>query len=296
MLFEAVPALLPARRWIGSVAAVLLFKIVAGGAPISAQALTPAEALQPAYVAGLDSLPDAPQPQEAGQSQGGGSEKAVAIRDTPMNIIRDQGVIWTSPFRIRGGDLKWIVPIGLVTAAIMTTDRQAVTSTLSHDKTFNHDSAAASNVLTAGLIAAPVALFGRGQWRDNDQDREAGILGGEALVDGVVVEQGMKLIFWRERPSADGGRGKFFQSSAGIDSSFPSSHSVLSWASAAVLAEEYPTWWARAGVYSMAAGVTATRVLALEHFPSDVVVGSTVGWLVGHYVYRKHHKIRQILY
>jgi membrane-associated phospholipid phosphatase len=43
-------------------------------------------------------------------------------------------------------------------------------------------------------------------------------------------------------------------------------------------------------VYGLATGVSLTRVLAKQHFPSDVLVGSAVGWLVGRYVFRKHHK------
>jgi membrane-associated phospholipid phosphatase len=31
------------------------------------------------------------------------------------------------------------------------------------------------------------------------------------------------------------------------------------------------------------------RVLARQHFPSDVIVGSAVGWLLGRYVFHKHH-------
>ena len=59
------------------------------------------------------------------------------------------------------------------------------------------------------------------------------------MLDGVVVEQGMKLIFWRERPGVDDSRGHFFQSSAGADSSFPSSHSLIAWSAASALAGEY---------------------------------------------------------
>jgi len=64
------------------------------------------------------------------------------------------------------------------------------------------------------------------------------------------------------------------------------------WSSAAVIAEEYPSRWVQFGVYSMAAGVSVTRVLGQEHFPSDVLVGSAAGWLVGHYVYRRHQRAR----
>jgi membrane-associated phospholipid phosphatase len=110
------------------------------------------------------------------------------------------------------------------------------------------------------------------------------------MIDGVVVEQGMKLIFWRERPSLNNASGHFFKSDAGIDSSFPSSHSVEAWSAAAVLAGEYPSGWTQFLIYSAATGVSLARVMGQQHFPSDVLVGSAAGWLVGRYVFRKHHK------
>ena len=55
--------------------------------------------------------------------------------------------------------------------------------------------------------------------------------------------------------------------------------------------------WAQMGVYSLASSVSLTRVLGQEHFPTDVLVGGAAGWLIGHYVFKKHHlrdlKIRQ---
>jgi hypothetical protein len=30
-------------------------------------------------------------------------------------------------------------------------------------------------------------------------------------------------------------------------------------------------------------------VLAEKHFPSDVLLGSVAGWMIGHYVIRAHH-------
>jgi len=228
-------------------------------------------------------LPDAPQPQHEAD--------AVTLESTPRHILKDQEGIWASPLRVRLHDLVWLAPLTLATGAAIGTDHLAMTSVVSRDAEFNKANVDASNVLTAGLIAAPVALFARGHFGGDAHATETGILGGEAIVDGVVVEQGMKLIFWRERPHADDSRGRFFQSSAGIDSSFPSSHTVLTWASAAVIAQEYPSRWTQLLVYSAATGVSLTRVLGQEHFPSDVLIGSAAGWLVGHYVYRRHHRV-----
>ena len=161
---------------------------------------------------------------------------------------------------------------------------------VSKDSSFNNTNTNASNGLLGAFVAAPVALYGAGRLRSDDHARETGILGGEAMVDSLVVDEAMKYIFLRERPTVDGARGKFFQTSVGSNSSFPSTHSMIAWSSAAVLADEYPSRLNELGIYALATGVSLTRVLSQQHFPSDVLVGSALGWMVGHYVYRKHHR------
>jgi len=240
------------------------------------------DAAQPAQNSS-SSLPDAPTPQPP-------EKDAVTVRNTPIHILKDQAAIWTSPLHIHTHDLVWLIPLAAATGAGIATDHHVMSTVVSHDPDFNQANIDASNVLLGSFIAAPVALYGFGHFKDDEHAREAGILGGEALVDGVIVEQAMKLIFWRERPAMDNAHGLFFQSDAGLDSSFPSAHSVLAWSSAAVIAGEYPSRWTQLGVYSLATGVSLTRVLGQQHFPTDVLVGSAVGWLVGHYVYRVHHK------
>ncbi|WP_433975105.1 phosphatase PAP2 family protein [Tunturiibacter lichenicola] len=240
------------------------------------------DAAQPSQ-SSSSSLPNAPTPQLP-------EKDAVTIRNTPIHILKDQAAIWTSPLHIRTHDLEWLIPLAAATGAGIATDHHVMSSVVSQDPNFNQTNIDVSNGLLGGFIAAPVALYGFGHFKDDEHAREAGILGGEALVDGVVVEQAMKLIFWRERPAVNNAHGLFFQSDAGVDSSFPSAHSVLAWSSAAVIAGEYPSHWTQLAVYTLATGVSLTRVLGQEHFPTDVIVGSAVGWLVGHYVYRAHHK------
>jgi PAP2 superfamily len=56
-----------------------------------------------------------------------------------------------------------------------------------------------------------------------------------------------------------------------------------------VLVDETPGHpWLHVGLYVLAAGVSVARVTGRNHFPSDVVVGSAIGYLVGGYVYRRH--------
>jgi len=110
------------------------------------------------------------------------------------------------------------------------------------------------------------------------------------MVDSLVVDEVLKAATLRERPTLDGAKGKFFQRSVGLDSSFPSTHSIVAWSSAAVIASEYPGPFTDIAAYGLATGLSLTRVLGRQHFPSDVLVGSAVGWLVGRYVYHKHHR------
>jgi membrane-associated phospholipid phosphatase len=226
-----------------------------------------------------DALPDAPQ-----------AQSDVTIRSMPINILRDQKTIWTSPFHLRAADLKIVIPLLAATGVAIATDEHTLHQVVSLDPDFNNANTNVSNVLIGGYIAAPVIFYGVGHFRGNEHARETGLLGAEALLDGVVVEQGMKLIFWRERPYQNQGEGRFFQSSAGWDSSFPSSHSVLAWSEAAVIAGEYRNPWRQLLVYTGATGVSLTRLMGQQHFPSDILVGSTCGWLVGHYVYKHRHR------
>ncbi len=213
----------------------------------------------------------------------------------PRNFIYDQAAIWTSPKDLRAHDLKWLLPLAAATGVAIGTDHYVMSHLVSKNPGFNQANINASNAMVYGLVATPVVLYGFGRLDQDDHARRAGILAGEAMIDGVVVEQGMKLIFWRERPYQDNANGKFFQSSAGVDSAFPSSHTLIAFSAASALAAEYPNPWVQALLYSGATGVGLTRVLGRDHFPADVLVGGACGWLIGHYVVKRHgHRVAEL--
>lgn len=213
----------------------------------------------------------------------------ITVANTPKHGITDLGHIAVFPKYIRTRDLAWLVPLTGATAAAFATDTHTMRDVVSKDPSFNDTSASVSDGLVGGMIALPVAAFGIGELQHRDHLRETGILGGEAMVDAFVVDQALKLFTFRERPSVDNARGDFFIGKSGVDSSFASSHSVIAWSSAAVISGEYKSRWKQIAVYAAAGGVSATRVMAQQHFPTDVLVGSATGWLIGHYVYRAHH-------
>ena len=231
-------------------------------------------------------LPDAPAPQTP-------SPDDVTIRNLPRNLLHDQWTIWSGPSHIRTRDLKWLLPLAAATGIAFATDQHTMTQVVSHDPSFNQASTNTSNVLIGGWIAVPVAVYGFGLSRQDEHARQAGILTGESMVDGVVFDELLKLIFLRERPTVDNARGHFFLTSAGANGSFASEHSILAWSAASALAAEYPAHWTQFALYSAATGVSLTRMMGQQHFPSDVLVGSSIGWLIGHNVVRHHHKSRK---
>src|SRR5580704_7793952 len=239
-------------------------------------ASTSPNTLMPATDAPTDALPDAP-----------AQQPPVREKDLPLAILKDQVRIWTSPVRIRVRDLIWLLPLGAATGVTLATDTDTMRE-LPRDRGFNKDSVNASNALFGSQIAIPVTLYGVGVFKGDARARETGILSGEALADSAVLDQVTKIIFRRERPLYNNASGDFFSSKPGSNNSFPSSHSMLAWTIAGVTAGEYPSRWVQLGTYSLATSVSLMRVLGQEHFPTDVLVGGAAGWLIGHYVFKKH--------
>jgi membrane-associated phospholipid phosphatase len=221
-------------------------------------------------------LPDAPE-----------AQVPVTEKGLPLAILKDQVAVWTSPVRIRAHDLLWLLPLGAAVGVTLPTDTDTMRQ-LSRNPSFNKDCVNASNALLSSEIAIPVTLYSVGLFKGDAHARETGILSGEALADSVVLDQVTKIIFRRERPRYNNAAGDFFSSSPGKNNSFPSSHSMLAWTLAGVIAGEYPSKWAQFSAYSLASSVSLMRVLGQEHFPTDVLVGGAAGWLVGHYVFKKH--------
>jgi hypothetical protein len=201
------------------------------------------------------------------------------------NILRDQRAIWTSPLHLGRGDEKWAVPLGLSTAALLATDQE--TDEFGHNRgrvSASRDvSLAGSTYSTAGVAAA---FYLAGRATGNRRARETGVLGAEALIDGGVVFSVLKNVSQRQRPDHDEGQGEFFEGGH----SFPSGHATGAWALATVIANEYKDRRAvQISAYGLATAVSISRFTGRNHFLSDVLVGSAIGYGIGRYVYRTHH-------
>jgi membrane-associated phospholipid phosphatase len=208
-----------------------------------------------------------------------------SARGFVKDIARDQKQIWTSPFRMKRKDANWWLIFGAATSVLIATDRSS-----SHQLPNTSDQMRVSRHVTqlgAVYSLVPIAggLYLGGVLTGQSKLREVGLLGTEALVDGLIVSEVLKVTTGRQRPLQGNGGGQFFQSGDG----FPSGHTIESFALASVVAHQYHNQKAVVILaYGLATAIGASRFSAREHFASDVVAGGAMGWFIGRYVSARH--------
>jgi membrane-associated phospholipid phosphatase len=217
-----------------------------------------------------------------------------ALKRCAAEIAKDQAGILTSPLRIHKKDFVWLVPFAAATSAAFIFDRRALEQ-VSTNPSRVQDFRSASNFTGIYMpLAATGASWLTGVVKHNDHLRETGFLAAEAMADTALFTTMFKYATNRVRPLAarlSDESGEFWPDGKhypGADS-FPSGHTAVAFAFAHVIANEYPGWKIKLAVYGLAAATAFERVAGREHFPSDVLVGGGIGYLIGGYVYRHHH-------
>jgi membrane-associated phospholipid phosphatase len=207
------------------------------------------------------------------------------------DIGHDQAGIWTSPLRVSRRDAFWLVPFAAGTGVALHYDAQA-----QQNLGIDQSRIDASNIVSGfgspyATLGGAAALYFLGLKTHNEHLAETGRLGAEAVIDSLLVVEALKLATNRERPNEGNGQGGFWPHgtrSYELDGSFPSGHAAESFTLARVIASEYPSKPVQIAAYAFALAISASRVTARQHFPSDVLVGGTFGYLIGGYVVRHH--------
>ncbi len=210
------------------------------------------------------------------------------------HVAEDEKGIVMSPLHAPAEDLLWIVPFGVATGVSIHYDTDAIRDlgvNPSREDRFNKVSDYAG---LYGPFAATGAGYIAARVKKDDYLKETAVLSAEAMADAGILDQAMKYALDREYPLAHNARGGFWPGgpkSWPNNPSMPSEHAMNVWAFAHVVAGQYDGIATKSLVYGVATTVSVSRVLAREHFPSDVLVGSTFGWLIGGYVL--HHRSQE---
>jgi hypothetical protein len=204
-----------------------------------------------------------------------------------LHVAQDEVGIVTAPFHLSAPSYFWLLPFGAATGIALDKDNEALQA-VGFDTSRQNEFRRISDY--GGLYgpAASVAVgYIAGSVTHNYHLQETAVLAGEAMADSIILNTGLGYAIDRQTPMQGNGLGDFWPHGTRTwpdGQSMPSDHSILVWSFAHVVASQYSGIATRLIVYSLATTVSASRVMAREHFPSDVFVGAALGYVIGGYV------------
>jgi len=130
----------------------------------------------------------------------------------------------------------------------------------------------------AGLITA---LYASGEISDNKSLRKTALLSLEGWVTSGIIVLGLKAVAGRARPKTGESSHSFHPFSLRSSfNSFPSGHASSVFAVATTIADQSEKTYVDVLSYSLATLVAISRVHDSKHWPSDVFIGSVIGYVV----------------
>jgi membrane-associated phospholipid phosphatase len=152
-----------------------------------------------------------------------------------------------------------------------------------------------------GIIALPALgiFFGVGVIGKDAKAKETALKGLEAYLLTAVFTQVIKQVTHRHRPYQDTPPNPYLWEgpfSSFYYNSFPSGHSSCIFAIATVISMEYRHYlWVPLVCYSLAGMTAVCRLWTNDHWASDVLFGSALGYGIGSLVYHNAHRNIEIL-
>ena len=221
-------------------------------------------------------------------------QREATWRSLPGDFLHDQKDLWTFPLRLAKGHS--LVPTLIVlggTVGLIYADPHAMPYFRNHQKNLDDFNDVFDPLITTGeVIALPAGLMAAGYIRHDNREVNTALLATEAYGDSVIINLAMKAITRRQRPSDVAPNGDysdtFFNGSKSPfkGSSFPSGHATAVWSVATVVAERYRHRgkpWIPVLSYTLATVISFSRITEAAHFPSDVWLGSALGYTIAKY-------------
>ena len=225
----------------------------------------------PAAAPSSNSTPSPDAPAEAQPQLSGFSGAVRTVGDDELHFLK-------YPFQKKA--IKYDVLFAAATGALIASDEQV----MRHVPQRWHSGGIIISNAALGVTALTAGgMLLVGGTTHNEHAKKTGIRAAEAAADSMILYGATKPIFARQRPNDGGGEGRFFAGNW-RNSSFPSGHAMLTWTLASTVAHEYHSPWLKVLLYGLAAGESTTRVTSRVHYPSDVFVGSVLGYGIGAYV------------
>jgi len=129
---------------------------------------------------------DAPQSSTVQPEEPVSGTNPVDLKLLPKNLFLDQKDFWTAPLHMSDKQWDWALPSILAGGLLIEADKTIENHVPTSKSTVSH-AVTASNAGIAALGAAGAGLFLLGHMKSDDQQRETGILSGEAAI-GVLAD------------------------------------------------------------------------------------------------------------
>lgn len=200
------------------------------------------------------------------------------------HLLTNTKDIFTSPQRWDKSEWLTVSLASAATAAFLPVDN-SIHNWVHNNRTGTTDSV--SKVFSAA--GGPAVLLGiisvgylYGELADRPGARQTFLLAGECLLLTELVVQIGKIGLGRARPYTEEGAFSFHPFNFKEKwHSFPSGHAASAWALSACLASRSSSPYLDAVLYTVAAGISLSRIFLDKHFASDVVAASLLGYFIG---------------
>lgn len=215
------------------------------------------------------------------------------------SYLTDSRDILISP--VRWNISQWAGATTVVTATlILFTQDEAIQGWMQQNRTPTLDriNRIFFEPIGSGLYTLPALglLYGCGFIWHNDRAKITALRGVEAYILAGVTSEMIKHLTHRHRPNQDvppdpwawDGPFEGFKYT-----SFPSGHAATAFAVATVIATSYQrTIWVPIICYSLATCAALARIYDNQHWASDVLLGSAIGFAIGKLVVRNDRRLK----
>lgn len=199
-----------------------------------------------------------------------------------FRLAENQKKVWTTPVR-RSTWRKapsWAF-VGFSAASFsldgdFSTELRETSSLDGFNRVF---ASSASDIVFTSL---PLAFALGGMAAGNERFADFGWKSTEVALTAWISTAGIKVATQRSRPH----EGQIYGFWKG-GSSFSSGHAAVAWSLAALAVREFPEHrWVPWVAYPLAAAISFSRISSGNHYASDVVFGSFLGYSMGRYLHR----------
>jgi len=135
------------------------------------------------------------------------------------------------------------------------------------------------------VLGAPIAAFAVGLASGNHRLSDAAYTTAESILYSSFITLMLKNVVGRSRPEEREGAKQFHPFSG--NTSMPSGHATIAFALLTPWVYYYPHP-AAYGLFVLGLGTAVSRVALDRHWPSDVIIGGGIGFLMATYLSKRH--------